>query len=99
MINAILKGIFSLVISLVSLLLTPIDLAINAALPSVSDALTYVGNFFSYILGFFPWILSWFNMPSWFVTLVVAYWTFKLTVPLAIHTVKLALAWYDKIKP
>lgn len=99
MINAILKGIFSLVISLVSLLLTPIDLAINSALPGVSTALTHISNFFNYIIGFIPWILSWFNLPGWFLTFVVGYWTFKLTVPLAIHTVKLALSWYDKIKP
>lgn len=99
MINAILKGIFTLVIKLVSLLLLPIDTAINAALPGVASALNYVSNFFTYILQFVPWILSWFNLPSIFITFVVGYWTFKLTVPLAIHTVKLALAWYDKIKP
>lgn len=99
MINAIIKGIFSLVISLVEVLLYPIDLVINSALPGVSDALGYVSTFFNYILQFIPWILSWFNLPSVFITFVVAYWVFKLTVPLAVHTVKLALAWYDKIKP
>ena len=99
MINAILKGIFKLVISLVSLLLTPIDALINSALPSVATGLDYVSNFINYIMGFFPFIKSWFNLPTLFIELIIAYWTFKLTIPLAIHTVKLAISWYDKIKP
>lgn len=99
MINAILKGIFSLVISLVNMLLSPIDYAINEYLPSVADGLNYVADFFTYMLRFIPFISSWLNLPQIFIELVIAYWTFKLTVPLAVHTVKLALAWYDKIKP
>lgn len=99
MINAIIKGIFSLVITLVEVLLLPIDLVINSALPGVAEALGHVQSFFNYILQFIPWILSWFNFPTWFITFIVAYWVFKLTVPLAVHTVKLALSWYDKIKP
>lgn len=99
MINAILKGIFSLIISLVNLLLLPIDNLINSALPAVSTGLDYVKNFIDTILGFIPWICSWFNFPTAFLTLIIGYYTFKLTVPLAVHTIKLAIAWYDKIKP
>ncbi|MBE6146984.1 MAG: hypothetical protein E7168_01470 [Firmicutes bacterium] len=99
MINAILTGIFKLVIVLVETLLTPIDLIINNALPSVADGISYVNSFIDYILSFIPWVCSWFNFPQLFIDLVIAYFTFKLTVPLAVHTIKLALAWYDKIKP
>lgn len=99
MINAILKGIFRLVIALVNLLLTPIDTLINNAFPSISSVLNTIGDFFNQILGFIPWILSWFHLPSYFITFVVAYWVFKLSVPLVVHTVKLAIKWYDKIKP
>lgn len=99
MINALLKGIFSLIIGLVNILLLPIDTAINAALPSLSNALSYVSNFFNWVLSFVPFAISWFNLPSIFITFVVAVYTFKLTVPLAIHMVKLALSWYDRLKP
>lgn len=99
MINAILKGLFSLVIGLVNLILTPIDSAISLALPSVAEALSAVGGFFNWICSFIPYLMSWLNLPQWFLTFVIGYWTFKLTVPLVIHTVKLAIAWYDKIKP
>lgn len=98
MINAILMGIFNLVIGLVNVLLVPIDTLINSALPSIADAINYVSNFITYILGFIPWICSWLNLPKVFIDFLIAYWTFKLTVPLAVHTVKLALQWYDKLK-
>lgn len=99
MINKILTGIFNLVISLVSTLLSPIDSLINSALPSIAEGLIYINNFFNYILGFIPYLMSWFHLPNVFITLLVGYFTFKLTVPLAIHTIKQAIAWYDKIKP
>lgn len=99
MINAILKGIFKLVIALVNLLLTPIDTLINSVFPDISSVLNTIGNFFNQILSFIPWILSWFHLPNYFITFVVAYWVFKLSVPLVVHTVKLAIKWYDKIKP
>jgi len=98
MINSILTGIFNIVISLVDLILSPIDALINASLPAVSTGLNYVSGFFNYIVSFIPWICSWFNLPQLFITLIIGYWTFKFTVPLAVKTVKLALSWYDKLK-
>lgn len=99
MINAILKGIFSIIISLVNLLLVPLDTLINSALPSISTGLEYVNNFIDYILNFIPWICSWFNFPQAFLTLLIGYYTFKLTIPLAVSTIKMAIDWYNKLKP
>ena len=45
MINAILKGIFSLVVGLVNLLLSPIDSLISSALPSLQSAFNVIGQF------------------------------------------------------
>lgn len=98
MINKILKGVFKLVIKLVNLLLKPIDLIIDEALPSVATGIDYINGFLNYILQFIPWVSSWFNLPQAFITLVIGYYTFKLTVPFAIKTVKLAISWYDKLK-
>lgn len=98
MIKAIIKGIFNLVIGLVDVLLAPIDALISQFLPGLNDVLNAIGSFFSYILSFIPWLCSWLHLPSWLITFVIAYYVFKLTVPLAIHTVKLAISWYDKLK-
>ncbi len=98
MINAIIKGIFNLIISLVNTILLPIDTLISNYIPGFSDILDFFGDFITYILSFIPWILSWFNIPSFLITFVVAYYVFRVTVTLAIHTVKLALKWYDILK-
>ena len=98
MIKAILKGIFKLVISLVSLLLSPIDSLISSSMPALSDGLNAVASFFNWVGNLMPWGMSWFALSSSVVSLFIAYMTFKLTVPLAINTVKLAIKWYDKLK-
>lgn len=98
MINAIINGIFNLVLGLVDVILIPIDSAIETFLPGVSTALSYIGQFFNYILQFIPYICSWLHLPTFLIDFVIAYYVFKLTVPLLVHTVKLAISWYDKLK-
>lgn len=99
MINAILKGIFSLVTSLVGVLLSPIDAIIANALPSLQVGLNAIGSFLTLITSSIGWVLSVFGLSSECLSLIVLYYTFKLTVPLTIYTIKLAIRWYDKIKP
>lgn len=99
MINALLTGIFNLIIGLVNVLLTPIDALIATALPSLADGIDMVAQFFNWVTGLIPWGISWFGFNTKVITLFVAYVTFELTMPLAIHTIKLAIKWYDKLKP
>lgn len=99
MINAILKGIFKLVISLVNLLLTPIDTLIQSALPDLAAGISAVGSFLSLCMQSIGWVLSVFAIPTACISLLILYYGFKLTVPLIISTVKLAIRWYDKLKP
>lgn len=98
MIRAIVNGIFDLVIGLVNVILAPIDLVIEQFLPSLNDVLSSISQFFNYLGNIIPWLSSWLHFPSWFVSFVIAYFVFKLTVPLVVHTIKLAVAWYDKLK-
>lgn len=99
MINAILKGIISLIVGLVSVILTPIDSLITSALPSLSNALTAVATFFTYVGSSLGWVISLTGLSSETLSLIVAYFTFKLTAPMLFYMIKLALAWYNKIKP
>lgn len=98
MIKAIIKGIFKLILSLVNLILLPIDTIISNYLPSVANAIDMVGTFFSWVANLIPWGISWFGFSSTTVALFVAYTTFELTVPLLVHTVKLAIQWYNALK-
>lgn len=99
MINALLTGIFKLIIGLVSIILTPIDALITNALPSLDNALTGVASFFTYIGSSIGWVISLTGLSSETLSLIVLYFTFKLTAPMLFYMIKLALTWYNKLKP
>lgn len=99
MINSILTGIFKLIISLVTLILTPIDNIILSLLPDLSNALTSIGNFFNLVGQSIGWSISLLGLSSETISLVVLYFTFKLTAPIMFYMIKLALSWYNKLKP
>lgn len=99
MINAILTGIFNLVIGLVDVILTPIDMAIEAALPSLDGAINGIGQLFSTIGTSIGWCISLTGISSECIALIVTYYVFKLTLPITFSLIKSALAWYDKLKP
>ena len=90
MIKAIINGIFKLIISLVGVLLAPIDAIITNALPGLSSAINGVGGFLSTCTSAIGWVLSCFGLSSNCISLIIVYFTFKLTVPLLIYTFKLA---------
>ena len=99
MINGILNGLFSFVFTIISVILAPIDAVISSAFPSFSDILTSFGAFITQILGVIPWVLSWFHIPAFLLAFISLYLIAKLTTSLAIHEVKLLLAWYRKLMP
>ena len=99
MIAKLFTFIFDLVINLVNLLLSGVDSIIEQFLPSVADAIDMISALFSNVLNIIPWVMSWMGLNSTVVGIVVAVFTFELTVPFIVHTVKLAIKWYDKLKP
>lgn len=99
MINAILTGIFNLVIGLVNIILTPIDLAIKTALPSLDSAINAIGSLFNTIGQSIGWAISLTGISSECIALIVTYYVFKLTLPITFSLIKSALAWYNKLKP
>lgn len=99
MINSILTGIFKLIISLVTLILTPIDNIILSLLPDLSNALTSIDNFFNLVGQSIGWSISLLGLSTETISLVVLYFTFKLTAPIMFYMIKLALSWYNKLKP
>lgn len=99
MIGKLLTGIINLIISLVSTIFTPIDNLITSLVPDLASAFTAIGNFISLCISGVGWILDAVGIPQQLLALIISYYTFKLTVPLLVHAVKLAIKWYDKLKP
>lgn len=99
MINKLLMGIIKLIVSLVTVILSPIDTLIETALPDLSNALTAVGSFFSFISQGIGWAVSLTGLSNEALSLIVMYFIFKLTAPMLFYMIKLALSWYNKLKP
>lgn len=99
MINKLLMGIIKLIVSLVSVILTPIDNLIQSALPQLSGALTAVGNFLNLISNGIGWVISLTGLSANAISLLVAYYVFILTAPMLFYMIKLALSWYNRLKP
>ena len=99
MINAILTGIIKLIVSLVEIIMYPIDALITSALPDLANALTAIGDFFGLISNVVGWVVSLTGLSNETISLIVMYFTFKLTAPLLFYMIKLAVSWYDKLKP
>lgn len=99
MIKAILTGIFTLIISLVNLITLPINLLISSALPELDLAMQNVSNLFNIIGASMGWVISLIGISEVAINILTMYYLFSLTYPAMLWTIKLALGWYDKLKP
>lgn len=99
MIGALLSGIFSLIISLVNVILAPIDALISTLLPDLSNALDYVSNLFSYVNGVIGYAIDASGLSDVSIALIVSYYVFVIGGTFSVSVVKLALKWYEKLKP
>lgn len=98
MINAIITGVFKIITKFISILLLPINLLITSMLPGFNDVLLYVSNFFSQSSKFLGWIVDSLMLSPEVVNFLILYWTFKLTFPLAVYSIKLVVKWYNSLK-
>lgn len=99
MINALLKGIMSLIMGLVSTLLTPIDTLISTFLPDLSVAISGIGKMFNLVSQYLGYVVDLTGLSSESLSLIVLYFTFKLTVPLLVSAIKMGIKWYNVLKP
>lgn len=98
MIKAIIKGIFKIIISLTSALLTPIDALIENLLPDLSSAINAVGQFFNLASNTLGFCVSCLGLSSTAINILILYFTFKLSAPLVVYAIKLAIKWYNALK-
>lgn len=99
MINKILSGIFSIIINLVNLLLTPINSLITSAIPDLTNIFNIIGNALDLIYTYVNWWVDASLISSETISIIVLSLTLRLTLPLSVNAVKLAVKWYNKIKP
>lgn len=94
----LLYGLINLIIGFISLILTPIDNLILSFLPDLSNAFTSIGSYLSLIGSSIGWAISLSGLSSSAISLIIMYYVFKLTAPISFYLIKLAVAWYNKLK-
>ena len=99
MIGKILSAIFKLVISLVTLLLSPIDALITSSLPDLGNALSSFSSLIDYVINFIGYVVDCSGLSSTAINLIIIYFTFVLLSRPVVYVIKLALKWYDTLKP
>lgn len=98
MINAIINGIFSIVQWAIALVLAPIDLLL-ANIPSLTEAAQGVTDFRNFLEDGLFWVLD-FQTPAFrsAITSFVLAWIFFANTSFAVHSIKVAFKWLQKIK-
>ena len=99
MMEQVLDFIMVFLIKTVNLLLLPIDAFIKYLLPDVSVALRYISSFFTWLSDLIPLGVSYLGLNHEILSLVSSYLVFRITVPLSFMAVKLAIKWYNALKP
>jgi hypothetical protein len=98
MINTIIKGIFSLILNLVSLILYPINALVLQYIPGLESAFATIENFFTVAFSYIGWVVDASLIAAETISLIIATYTFRLTLPLLVNSVKLAIKWYNSLK-
>lgn len=92
------KGVFAIVTKFIDILLTPINLLITNMLPSFDSVLTYVSNLFNSGLTHIGWIMDSLCLSGETISFLIAFWTFKLSFPLLVSSIKALIKWYNNLK-
>lgn len=98
MISAILKGIFSIIMKLVNVLLMPINLIISKFLPGIDNVLTNIRAFINLIFQYVGFIMDSLCISSETISFMILVFTFMLTAPLLVSSIKLVINWYNNLK-
>lgn len=99
MINLLLTAFFNVLTTLVNFLLAPINLLIVNIFPNLNDALLSISSLFDLISTYMDWVIDLSGLTPLAINVLIAYWTFKLTVPLTVYVVKVAIKWYHYLIP
>lgn len=87
------------ILTLVSAVIYPIDLLIEQNIPLLSDALTAIYSFIDVTFSMIGWAISATGIPAITILLLVSYYIFVFTVPYLVLVIKLAVRWYNYLKP
>ena len=99
MIGSLLNGLVSFLISIIKILLNPIETLITNNIPSLSTGLAAIGSLIDYIIDSMGFVLDVVGLSSTAIALIIAYWSFALTLPVVVWAVKVVVKWWHALVP
>lgn len=98
MINAIVNGIFKLIINLFNLILSPIIVGITVLFPNINTYFSYINTFLNYALTYVSTILDLFLIPRSSLVLLFDYFIICYSIYLLSISIKFGITIYNKFK-
>lgn len=101
MAKAIFKVFIKIFKTLARSVLSPFLNLILSLIPSgiVQSVFVPVSNLLEYLKQFVPFALSYLGLSSELIAIIVLVASLTITIPIAVHGVKLALRWYRSLMP
>lgn len=100
MTSSVFNSLLYFVFGFINLLLYPINIFISSYLPDLNFALNSLSNFLTlFVSEYFSYILDFLFIPHQVIELTLSYLIFRLSVPLLVYGIKIAIKWYYMIKP
>lgn len=99
MAKAILNAFLKLIKKLTDLLFFPINAIIVNLLPSsVSNAISSITQYMQLPFQYMGWVLELLHVPTFALTLIIAYWVFKYAIVSSIAGIKKVIILYQRFK-
>lgn len=98
MINAIINGIFKLIINLFNTITSPIILGVTALFPALSTFFTYINIFLSYALTYVGLVLDLCFIPRPAIVFLFDYFLTCYSIYLLVVSIRFVINIYNKFK-
>lgn len=98
MINAIVNGIFKLIISLFNTITSPVISGVTALFPALGSFFTYIDTFLTYALSYVGLILDLCFIPRTAITFLFDYFLICYSIYLLAISIRFVITIYNKFK-
>lgn len=98
MINAIVNGVFKLIINLFNFIAFPVISAVTVLFPDVSTFFSYISTFLGYALTYVGLIIDLLFIPRTAITFLFDYFSICYSIYLLVITIRFVINIYNKFK-
>lgn len=98
MIGAIINGILNLASFMIEIFMWPIDGLLQQLVPSSTTAFYYIDSMFNTLSIYTRFVISYTGLLPTIISIIILLLVPIITIPMAVHSFKLILAWWRTLK-